>query len=93
MLGLAMRAGKLALGEGKVTEAIRSGKAKLLLLAEDVSPRSEEKFLTMAESRKLSCIRCESMEQMGKAIGRPYAASVAVLDGSFAGQLQKLARA
>ncbi len=92
MLGLAMRAGKLVSGEGKVTDAIRGGKAKLLLLAEDVSQNSAQKFIKMAESRALPCIRCEGMERMGRAIGRPFAATIAVLDASFAAQLQKLAQ-
>ncbi|MEM5770693.1 MAG: ribosomal L7Ae/L30e/S12e/Gadd45 family protein, partial [Bacillota bacterium] len=37
LLGLAQRAGKLLSGEGTVESALRRGKVKLLIIAEDAS--------------------------------------------------------
>ena len=37
-MGLARKAGLLALGEDRCTEAVSEGRAKLLLLASDASP-------------------------------------------------------
>lgn len=43
-LGLATRAGKLISGEEIVLKAIRSGEAKLVLLAGDASDNTRKKF-------------------------------------------------
>lgn len=44
MLGLAERAGKLISGETKVLDAIRSGKAELVILATDASDNTKKMF-------------------------------------------------
>ena len=49
MLGLAMRAGKLACGESKAAEAIRGGRAELVLLSADASDNTEKRFLNMTQ--------------------------------------------
>ena len=90
MLGLAMRAGKLAVGEGKAEEAIRSGKAFLLILSTDASDNTEKKFLNMANSHKLPVVRSCDRDTLGKILGREFAVIVAVTDLGFAKQLELL---
>ena len=43
LLGLAMRAGKVVSGEELVIREIRSGKAQLVILAEDAKKNTEKK--------------------------------------------------
>ena len=43
-IGLAMKAGKLMLGDGRAVESIRSGKAKLVLISKDASDNTKKKY-------------------------------------------------
>ena len=87
MLGLAMRAGKLAIGEGKAEDAIRGGEAKLVILSDDASENTTKKFANMANFRNLDIIRPTDRNELGEAIGRPFAVIMAVTDEGFAKQL------
>ena len=44
MIGLATKAGKIIYGEDKLLEAIRFGKAKLVIIATDASDNTKKKF-------------------------------------------------
>lgn len=44
MLGLAAKAGKLIVGEDKILEAIRSGKARLVIIAGDASDNTKKRY-------------------------------------------------
>lgn len=91
MLGLSMRAGKLACGEAAAEEAIRGGTAKLLILAADASGNTEKKFLNMANHHQIEVIRPGDRRAIGSAIGRAAAVTVAVTDRGLADQLSRLA--
>ena len=90
MLGLAMRAGKLALGEGKGADAVRDGKAALLLLATDTARNTEKRFLNMTQFYQVPVLRPGDRAELGAAIGKDAAVDLAVTDAGFAEQLQKL---
>lgn len=90
MLSLAMRAGRLAVGEAKVIDAVRGGKVHLLLLAEDAGPNTEKKVTDMGAYRKIPVLRPAGREEMGSAIGRKFAVVLAVTDTGFSEQLSTL---
>ncbi len=90
MLGLAMRAGKLSVGESKAADAVRGGKAVLLLLATDTARNTEKRFLNMTQFYQVPCIRPGDRVELGAAIGKKAAVVLAVTDGGFAEQLTKL---
>jgi len=76
MIGLARRAGKLIWGEDTVLEAIRSGKAQLVLIAGDASDNTKKLF-----NDKCSYYRVKVFEYGTKAdFGH---ASMAVVDKNF----------
>lgn len=52
MLGLARRAGRLSMGHDIAVKAIRSGKAKMLILASDTSERVRNELLFEVEKSK-----------------------------------------
>ncbi len=89
MLGLAMRAGKIAIGEGKAEDISRGGGAELLILATDASANTEKKFLNMASFHKLQIIRPGDRMEICEVLGRP-AVVMAVTDQGFAKQLIRL---
>ncbi len=90
LLGLANRARKLISGEELVVKEIRSGKAKLVLLAEDASKNTEKKISDKCAYYQVPLKRVENRSLLGQAIGKEARVVVAVLDEGFAKKLQTL---
>lgn len=91
MLGLAQRAGKLAVGQEKAAEAVRNGGAVLLLLAEDASANTEKKVRDMSRFYEVPVLSPGDRVKIGSAIGRESAVVAAVTDSGFSQQLLRLA--
>jgi len=83
-LGLAMRAGKLASGEEPVLKAIRSGEAKLVILAQDASDNTEKKLTDKCESYQVPLVIGFTRYELGGAVGKPERVMFAVTDQGFA---------
>ena len=49
LLGLAERAGKIASGEFAAEKAVKTGKARLIIVAEDASDNTKRKFSDMCK--------------------------------------------
>lgn len=86
-LGLAMRAGKLATGDEAVLKAIRSGEAKLIVMAEDASPNTLKKFRDKCKSYQTRLVEHGSRLELGAAIGKEERVLIAVLETGFARQM------
>ncbi|SDD44902.1 L7Ae/L30e/S12e/Gadd45 family ribosomal protein [Sporomusa acidovorans] len=83
LLGLAQKAGKIVSGEFGVQGAIKSGKAKLLIIAIDASDSTQKEYQHLAKSRNIAMFCALSKEQLGGAIGKALRAVVAVTDEGF----------
>mgnify|MGYP000765418089 CR=1 FL=1 len=94
MVGLALRAGRLAVGEEPVGTACRARDCRLLLLAADAADntvRRAERFAQAGQclTASLPCSR----EELGAAVGRGSCAMAAVTDTGLAGAIaQRLAQ-
>lgn len=88
-LGLAMRAGKLVTGDELVLQAIRSGKAKLVVVAADASPRTQKKFRDKCSHYQIPLVECGSRYELGASIGKKERVIVAVNDPGFAAMIAK----
>ncbi|MBQ7288955.1 MAG: ribosomal L7Ae/L30e/S12e/Gadd45 family protein [Clostridia bacterium] len=87
-MGIARRAGLLAVGTEKVTAAVKSGRAHLIILASDISPKTEKelRFLTKG---KTEMMRIEAdLSAMSAAIGI-RAGVAAVTDNGLAQAIRK----
>ena len=70
-LGLCRRAGKLVIGTPLVLEAVRKGKASLVLLAADVSENTEKKITPLCAHRGVPAKKCAlTKTEIAKAIGK-----------------------
>ena len=69
LIGLSMKAGKIAGGEFAAEKAVKQGKAYLLVLAEDASANTEKKFRNMCAYYGVPLVRFLDKEALGKAIG------------------------
>ncbi|MDO4620717.1 MAG: ribosomal L7Ae/L30e/S12e/Gadd45 family protein [Lachnospiraceae bacterium] len=83
-IGLAARARKLESGEFAAEQAVKNGKARLVIVAEDASSNTKKKFGNMCTYRSLPCALFFSKEQLGRAIGQDYRAVIAVTDEGLA---------
>ncbi len=83
LLGLAKKAGKIASGEDSTEKAVKSGKAFLVVIAQDASANTRKKFADMSTFYKLPLVSFASKERLGRTIGKEYRASLAVLDENF----------
>lgn len=90
LLGLARRAGKLALGADAVTEAVQSGGARLVVFSSDLSSRTSG-AVARAAHRVLAVSLPASMEEIGRAVGKRTGVT-AVLDDGFARKMLELGR-
>ena len=94
LLGLAKKAGKLALGDEPVSIAAREHKARLLLMASDAGE------VILRKGAGLSTDNCPALTvpfskaELGSAVGRSACALLAVTEVGFASALvKKLAQA
>ncbi|MFX3624660.1 MAG: YlxQ family RNA-binding protein [Ectobacillus sp.] len=87
LLGLANRARKVISGEELVLKEVRSGKAKLVLLAEDASLNTAKRITDKTTYYKVPMKTVETRQDLGHAIGKDERVVVAVLDEGFARKL------
>lgn len=84
ILGLAKRAGALAVGTNSVLEAVRKDKALLVLVTSDVSENTKKQLHDKASYRKIPIETLPfGMCELGKALGKEHSAAVAVLQEGF----------
>ena len=79
-IGLCQRAGKAQSGAFAAEQAIRNGKAKLVLLETSASEATKEHYARMCEARG---IPLRLVETVGRAIGKDARIVMAVTDPAF----------
>jgi ribosomal protein L7Ae-like RNA K-turn-binding protein len=79
-LGLAMRAGGLAVGSEAVTQAVDKGKARIVFLADNISEGTKDKLLSklVYKETKYILLPC-SMETLSRRLGKSGNTSAAAL--------------
>lgn len=81
MIGMALRAGRLEVGEDCVGQACRETRCRLALLARDAGESAGRRFRRFAqEGRCLAVTLPFSKEELGRALGRGECAMAAVTD-------------
>ena len=95
LLGMAKKAGLLAIGSDAVKAAARAGKVKLVVLASDTSPGSSRQARYSAEDSKAMCIDTPYTKfDFGNITGRGSPGTLAFLDAGLAeGFMKELAQA
>lgn len=92
-LGLAAKAGKVISGYDQVETALRKGTVKLLILSADISRNTLSQILDIGAKGDIEMPDAYSFatkEQLGRAIGKPDRAVVAVTDTGFADKLSAM---
>lgn len=89
LLGLATKAGKVVSGEFSTEKAIKSGKAFLVIVAEDASANTKKGFSDSCSYYQVPIAIYGTKEELGHGIGKQMRASVAVIDENFGREIAK----
>jgi ribosomal protein L7Ae-like RNA K-turn-binding protein len=90
LLGLARRAGGIAAGTEAVREAIRAGKARLVVVATDVSPAQSAKVRRTLAGHPVRNVAWGSRSELGAAVGLAPLSAVAVTHARLAAEMLEL---
>lgn len=84
MISLAQKAGKLISGENTCERELKSGRSKLIIIAEDSSANTKKQFRDACSYRKVPLIEYGSKELLGQYTGKDYRAVLSITDNNFA---------
>lgn len=90
MIGLAVRAGKAKTGGALCENAVKSGKAFLLIIAEDASNNTKDKFIQIALAYNVDYLLFSTCELLGKFTGNELRSVIAITDRGFKEAIKKL---
>lgn len=89
LLGLAMRGRNLVSGEFQTVDSVKSGKAMLVIVAEDASANTKKLFFDKCSYYEVPVYEFGTKEELGRAIGKDYRSSVGVCDPGLADAIRK----
>ena len=90
MLGLALKAGRVEVGEEPVGAAARAKKARVIFVAQDAAPSSVRRAQSFARAGSTLCVTLPAdKDALGRSLGRSSVAMCAVTDIGFAESLVK----
>ena len=89
MLGIAAKAHGVVSGEYQTEHAVKSGEAYLVIVAEDASENTRKMFSNMCEFYHVPIKECWTKDELGKATGKTFRASLAVTDSGLAQAIMK----
>ena len=90
MIGLSMKAGKLAYGSDMCEENIKRNNAKLLIVAEDASDNTKKKISNLCMSNNVEVIFFGTIDLISHSIGKSNKAIIAILDDGFAKKIKEM---
>ena len=89
LIGLAMKAGKVCFGADSVEQNVLKHKVKLLIISEESSERTKNKFINLSEKFNVPVIIDGDIETLSKAIGKSNKAIIGIKDINFAESIQE----
>lgn len=85
-LGLCRKAGRCVTGDETVEKTVRAGKALLVVLDEEASENTRDKYTFLCRGRGVELLL---VKEPGRAIGQPGKKLIAVTDTGFAKMIQE----
>ena len=84
LVGIATKERKVVSGEFMTENAVKSGDAMLVIIASDASDKKKKKFSNMCEFYKVPLRVYATKDELGRAMGKEFRASLAVTDKGLA---------
>ena len=88
-IGLSAKSGNVASGEFSTEKAVKEGKAKLVIVAQDSSDNTKKMFTNMCEYYNVPIYFYSTKAELGHAMGKEMRASLALLDQGLADATEK----
>ena len=82
--------GKISFGADSVENDIKKKTIKLVIVSEDSSNRTKDKFKKIAEQHQKPVIVAGTIEELSKAIGKNNKAILGILDENLSNEIQKI---
>ena len=89
LIGLATKAGRTVSGEFCTEKEVKSGRAALVIVADDPSDNTKKKFKNMCDYYHVPICFYKDKDTLGHAMGKQFRASLAILDEGFAKGIRK----
>ena len=89
LVGLATKAGRTVSGEFSTEKAVKSGEASLVIVSEEASDNTKKKFRNMCMYYEVPIYFFGTKDALGRAMGKEFRASLAVLDEGLGNALKK----
>ncbi len=89
LIGLSTKAGKTASGEFATEKAVKSRKAYLVIISSEASGNTKKKFANMCDYYKVPWFVYGQKQELGRAMGKEFRASLAVTDENLAAALKR----
>lgn len=89
LIGLAMKAGKVAFGADSVEDNIIKRKIKLVILSEDSSERTKNKFIDICKKNNIPIITYGNIDSLSKTIGKSNKAILGIKDVNLAKSIKE----
>ncbi len=90
LIGLAARARKICFGADSVELEIKKKRVYLVVIAEDASDRTKEKFSKLGKEYKIPIIIEGEIEILSQAIGKSNKAIIGIEEKNLAKEIQKI---
>ncbi|MBR6034133.1 MAG: ribosomal L7Ae/L30e/S12e/Gadd45 family protein [Clostridia bacterium] len=90
LLGIAMKAGKIAFGTESVIESIEKGKAVFVLISEDASSKSKENMKFLCEKNNVKIVEYGTIENISKSIGKQNKSVICIKDKNLGEEIYKI---
>lgn len=89
MLGICAKAGAVASGAFAAEKAIKTGAARLVILAGDASENTRSDYEKLCSSRNVPFVQYADKETLGVAVGKGERTVIAITDAGLADSLLK----
>ncbi|MCI7814583.1 MAG: ribosomal L7Ae/L30e/S12e/Gadd45 family protein [Lachnospiraceae bacterium] len=90
LIGLATKAGKVTSGEFSTEKSVKTGYAHLVIVSEEASENTKKKFRNMCDYYQVPISFYGTKDELGKAMGKEFRASLAVQDAGLAKAIEKV---
>src|SRR5690625_2370867 len=90
LLGIAFRARKCSSGEDTIIQDIQKNRAKLILIANDISNVTKKKITDKCNTFEIPYVEVDNRKTLAQAIGKNDRVAIAILDKGFAEKMMTL---
>ena len=90
LIGLSAKAGKVSFGSDSVENDLKRNLVKLVIVAEDSSDRTRNKFRKIRDKYNVPVIETGEIESLSKAIGKKNKAIIGIKDINLSNEIKKI---